>query len=353
MTGIMEKPELALDPDLQRQGAETVMAANEYMSKKIGINSCARGTCLKPEGSNSARLGTSSGIHTHPAKRFIRHVQANFMEKPYQLMAEVNPLACEPSVWSSNGTDGVIKFAVEVPDGSKLRNQMPALELLAAVKSTQINWVMQGKNVDRCTKPWLSNNVSNTITVKDEEWDDVSRYIYDNRDYFTAVSLLAYCGDKDYPQAPFTSVHTAREIVSEYGDGSVFASGLIEDALRYFNNRLWDACDTVLGISSLGKEIDDLWEHNRSAFNELEGTINYLNRKRLWVERAKKFADKYFDGDIKKMTYCLKDVYNWKIYCDLKREYKHVDYTLLQESEDNTNHIQDVACRGGACEISW
>lgn len=353
MTGIMEKPELALDPSLQRQGAETVMAANEFMCKKIGINPAARNTCLKPEGSNSARLGTSSGIHTHPWKRFIRHVQANLLETPYQLMAEINPKACELSVWSTNGTDAVIKFVVEVPDGSKLRSQMPALELLEAVKSTQINWVMAGKDVDRCTKPWLSNNVSNTITVKDEEWDDVTRYIFSNREYFTAVSLLAYCGDKDYPQAPFTSVLTAREIVSEYGDGSVFASGLIDDALRYFDNKLWDACDTVLGISGLAKEIDDQWEHNRPIFNEAEGTINYLNRKRLWIERAKKFAERYFDGDIKQMTYCLKDVYNWKIYSDLKREFKHVDYTLLQETEDNTNVIADAACAGGKCEINW
>ena len=80
------------------------------------------------------------------------------------------------------------------------------------------------------------------------EWDDVEKFIYENRKHFAGISLLSSTGDMDYPQAPFCTVHTPIEIVKEYGDGSLMASGLIVDGLRVFNNNLWAFCDCVLGI---------------------------------------------------------------------------------------------------------
>ena len=330
LTGTMEKHDLVLSEKVLRNGAKIAVDTNKIMAKKIGINQAARVTCLKPEGTSSSMLGTSSGIHPHHAKRYIRHVQANILEAPYQHFKQVNPQACEKSRWSANNTDEVIKFPIEVPDGAKLKNQLPAVEMSSVVKDTQKYWVNSGKNKALCTQDYLSHNVSNTVTVKPDEWDDVTKYIYDNRKYFAGISLIPQSGDKDYPQAPFTTVYTSREIVKEYGDAALWCSGLIELGLNAFDNNLWAACDYV--------------------------TLNQANKedhesKLMFVTKMKNFAGKYFDGDVRRLTYCMKDVYNWKIYCDLFHGFKKVDYTQLLETEDNTAGIEEVSCAGGACLI--
>jgi ribonucleoside-triphosphate reductase len=330
LTGIMEKHDLVLTEKVLKQGAKIAVETNKEFAKKININQAARVTCLKPEGTSSSMLGTSSGIHPHHARRYIRHVQANVLEAPYQHFKKVNPQACEKSSWSANNTDEVVKFPIEVPDGAKLKNQLPAIEMLAIVKDTQKNWVYSGKNRSLCTQEYLSHNVSNTVTVKPDEWSAVTKYIYDNRKYFAGISLIPQSGDKDYPQAPFTTVYTSREIVKEYGDAALWCSGLIELGLNAFNNNLWAACDYV--SMNQAKDAD---EENKLKF----------------VTKTKNFAGKYFDGDIKRLTYCMKDVYNWKIYCDLFHSFKKVDYTQLLESEDNTAGIEEISCAGGACLI--
>jgi ribonucleoside-triphosphate reductase (thioredoxin) len=330
LTGIMEKHDLVLSEKVLRQGAKIAVDTNKEMAKKIGINQAARVTCLKPEGTSSSMLGTSSGIHPHHAKRYIRHVQANVLEAPYQHFRSYNPQACEKSRWSANNTDEVVKFPIEVPDGSKLKNQLPAIEMLTIVKDTQKNWVNSGKNKNLCTQDFLSHNVSNTVTVKPDEWESVTKYIYDNRKFFAGISLIPQSGDKDYPQAPFTTVYSSREIVKEYGDAALWCSGLIELALNFFDNNVWAACDYA--SMNQAKDVDS-------------------SEKLLFVTKMKNFAGKYFDGDIKRLTYCMKDVYNWKIYCDLLNTFNKVDYTQLLETEDNTVGIEEISCAGGACLI--
>jgi ribonucleoside-diphosphate reductase alpha chain len=330
LTGTMEKHDIVLTEKVLTKGAKIAVDTNKELAKKIGINQAARVTCLKPEGTSSSMLGTSSGIHPHHAKRYIRHVQANVLEAPYQHFKKLNPQACEKSSWSANNTDEVIKFPIEVPDGAKLKNQLPAVEMLAVVKETQKNWVQSGKNKSLCTQDYLSHNVSNTVTVKPDEWEEVTKYIYNNRKYFAGISLIPQSGDKDYPQAPFTTVYTSREIVKEYGDAALWCSGLIELGLNAFNNNLWAACDYV--------------SMNQAKDGDAQ-------EKLLFVTKMKNFAGKYFDSDVKRLTYCMKDVYNWKIYCDLFNSFKKVDYTQLSETEDNTAGIEEISCAGGACLI--
>ena len=329
MTGIMEQHEICLDPAIQKEGARVVKKTNRELAAKIGINPAARTTCVKPEGTASCILGTSSGIHPHHAKRYIRRVQANKMENIYQHFKKTNPRACQESVWSANDSDDVVSFCIEVPDGSKLKNKIGAIGLLEYVKSTQQNWVMTGRNESLCVKDFLQHNVSNTINVKPEEWEEVAKFIYKNRRYFCGVSLLPVSGDKDYPQAPFTTVYLPSEMVSHYGDGAMFVSGLIEVALNLWEDNLWAACDSLLG---LGERVKG-------------------NGRKTWANRCQKFADKYMDGDVKKLSYCMKDVYNWKEWLDTKRKYESVDYTTCIEEQDNTKLEQEIACSGGACEI--
>lgn len=329
MTGIMERHDICLDPKIQKKGAEIVKKTNAEVAKMIGINQAARTTCVKPEGTSSCILGTSSGIHPHHAKRYIRRVQANKMEPIYQYYSEVNPRACEESVWSNNDSDDVVAFCVEVPDGSKLKNQVDAVELLQYVMSTQQNWVMSGTNPDKCTQPWLVHNVSNTINVKPEEWDAVADFIYDNRKYFCGVSLLPIAGDKDYAQAPFTTIYLPSEQIQQYGDGVMFVSGLIEVGLQLFEDNLWAACDSLLGFGQ-----------------KIKG-----REKKEYQERCQRFADKYMNGDLKRLTYAMKDVYNYKEYIDILRENQDVDFTQVIEEQNNVKAEQEWACSGGSCEI--
>lgn len=328
MTGMMDSPHICLNPDIQRHGANIVKDTNAIIAKKIGINQAARTTCVKPEGTSSCVLGTSSGIHPHHAKRYIRRVQANRLEDVYQFFKKSNPRACEESVWSANDTDEVASFCISVQDGAKTKNKLDAIDLLKYVQSTQINWVQTGTNKDLCTRDWLVHNVSNTISVKPDEWDTVRDFIYENREDFCGITLLPVTGDKDYPQAPFTSIYLPEEMIKFYGDGAIFVSGLIEQALSLFEDNLWKASEYLLGVLNV------------------KGSS-----KKEWVDRCKKFAGKYFDNDLRRLSYCMKDVYNYKLWTELNQEYQEIDWDMLYEEDDNTKVNQELACVGGACLI--
>jgi ribonucleoside-diphosphate reductase alpha chain len=336
---MMDNPDVLLNAEIQRRLAKYVLEVNEEIAQKIGINPTARATCIKPAGTTSCVLGTASGIHPHHATRYIRRSQGNYLEPPLQYFKKHNPTAVEKSVWSANGTDEIIAFCIEVPKGARTKNDTDAKTLLEYVKLTQENWVMSGTCPERCAKPWLTHNVSNTISVRGNEWDLVTDFIYENRKYFCGVSLISIDGDKDYPQAPFSAIYTPIEIAKIYGDGSLMASGLIVDGLHAFNNNLWAACDAALGR---GEPVPEGEDQNPVWMSKSD-----------WVRRAQQFADRYFENDVRQMTYCLKDVANWKYWCDLRREYKDIDYSGMVEDQDNTKQAQEWACAGGSCSVQF
>lgn len=369
ITGIMDNPEVLLVPEIQRKGAHIVKETNKKIAKLIGINPSARCTTVKPAGSTSTILGTASGIHPNHARRYIRRVQANILEFPVQHVEKLNPLAVETSVWSTNNTDKVVSFLCEVPKGAIVKNDLSAVDMLKQVKSTQQNWVKHGTNLDLCVNKNAIHNVSNTCTVMDHEWDDVTKYIYENRQSFAGISLLAASGDLDYVQAPFTTVLNPKEITETYGDAAVFASGLIVDGLNSFDNNLWAACDVVLGrgepvphikeIEQFEDEYENIFSKTVSAddiphIKELEKAIEYKS-KAEWVRRAHQFADRYFSGDRKRMSHCLKHVSVWKSWCDIKREDKEIDWSTVVEEDPGYVSVDTIgaqACAGGKCEIA-
>ena len=333
MTGMMDCPEIAFNPEIQRKGAKIIKKVNEHVAKLIGINKAARTCCVKPSGSCSLMIGSSSGIHPQHARRYIRRIQANNNEFPLKYYESINPKAVETSVWSNTGTDKVVMFTCEVPSGSITKNQIGAIELLEKVKLTQQNWVEYGTREECSYKPYLRHNVSNTCSVKPNEWDDVTDYLFKNRKYFTGVSLLSVFGDKDLPQTPLTTIYTADEIAKQYGNASMFASGLIVHAHKAFNNNLYKACNCLIGLETINEQ-DEC--------------------QKQWIERVQKFAKRYFDGDIKRVTYLLKDVDNLKLWCDLNRTPKEIDWSLVQEPNPYSIAIDTtgaIACAGGKCEL--
>lgn len=200
MTGMFDSPAVACDSTNQQIVSKLVKEWNAQFAAAIGINPAARTTLIKPSGTTSLELGcVASGHHPHHARRYIRRVTADELEHVFQAFKAVNPHMC---VRKPDGKY-VIEFPVEAPPGAIVKADLGAIQFLEMVKSTQQNWVIPGsRTLD------MVHNVSNTVTVKPEEWDDVADYLWKNRDYFTGVSLLSSSGDKDYAFAPMEEVKT-------------------------------------------------------------------------------------------------------------------------------------------------
>ena len=333
MTGMMDSPNISFDPVVLERGANVVKEVNEKVAKIIGINKASRTTCIKPAGTTSCILGTSSGIHPCHSNKYFRRVQSNNLEEPLKFFKKYNPQAVEMSVWSAGKTDEVITFLCKSKPGALTRVDISAIGLLEKVKLVQKHWVTAGKNNDCCVQSWLNHNVSNTITIKKEEWNSTAKFIYDNRAYFAGISMLGDSGDMTYHQAPFQAIYTPREIIKMYGEGSIFASGLISHANDAFDNNLYAACATLL------------------EYGEKLEMTDKIDKKVIWITQAKKFAKNYFTGDILKMTYCLKSIDSFKTWCDLKRTSRHVPWKKFIEEIDNTKSSEYIACSGNSCEI--
>lgn len=334
ITGWMNNPDVLFNEDNMKEAAEEVKKWNKVVAGLIGINPAARCTAVKPSGNASVLLGTASGIHGEHSPMYFRNVQMNDQDDVLSLIQKTNPNMVEESVWSSTGTDKVVSFPVVSKEGSVYKQDLLGVKQLDYVKKAQQVWIEHGTNVELCVDKNLRHNVSNTITVDD--WDEVEQYIYDNRQWFAGISLLSAMGDKAYPQAPFTEVFTAEQIVSKYGDASLMASGLIVDGLHAFNNNLWVACDTVNG-----------WGETLSP-DKKEDLL-----KRDWIRRANKFACNYFNSDVLEMTNCLKDCFNLHKWATITGNLVKVDFSseLQQKQYVDADSLAGAACAGGACEI--
>lgn len=204
MTGMQDAPDIALDPELQRMCAEIVVNLNASLSAKLGIRRAARCTVVKPAGTTSLALGcVGSGIHPHHSKRYIRRVTADGLEFVFQAFRRQNPHMC---VQKPDGK-WVIEFAVEAPEGARLKEHFSAVEFLEMVRSTQQNWIVPGTTRES-RSPGLRHNVSNTAQVRDGEWGEVADFLWAHRTEFTGVSMIPDTGDTIYPFAPFEAVKT-------------------------------------------------------------------------------------------------------------------------------------------------
>ena len=208
--GFMDNPNVLFDPEILRKGANLCRATNRFVAEALGIKPAAKITTCKPEGTASLLLDAASGIHPHHARHYFRRVQANRKEPIYSFFKTVNPQMTEPSVYSPH-TDDVITFPVSAADGAILRKDLNALQFLQLVMLVQQSWVIPGGDPES-RSAGLHHNVSNTCTVRPDEWDAVADFIWANRALFTGVSLLQDAGDKAYAQAPREEVMTDADI---------------------------------------------------------------------------------------------------------------------------------------------
>lgn len=333
ITGWMSRPEL-FNVDILKRGAEIVKNTNSEVSKLIGINEAARTTTVKPSGNSATILKTSSGIHPEHSKRFFRIMQLNKDSETSKWLEKNTPTILEESKWSNSNTDYVVYAPCENHEKVIVKDEMRGIKHLEMIKLVQNSWINNGKRNELCYNENTTHNVSNTVIIDD--LDEIVNYVFENQDYFAAVSFLSATGDKDYIQAPFTSVLNTEELVEKYGDGVIFMSGLVVDGLHYFDDDLWTAVSHVM---------DDT--------KKLTGDRDQTLLKKDWIRRVKKFAKNYFKGDLNQTMYCMKDVHLWHKWNVVCRDFKLVNFSeiLTKPEYEDISKYGAISCSGGACEI--
>ena len=192
MTGIASGKVLGLDTT---EAAKVVKKENQRVAKLLDINTAARTTTVKPAGTTSLTLGTSSGIHAWHNDYYIRRLRVGKNEAIYTYLSIFHPDMIEDEYFRPHDT-AVISIPQKAPEGAIMRTES-ALQLLRRVAKISNEWVNPGTRSGQNT-----HNVSATISIKEAEWADVGEWMWENRKVYNGLSVLPYDGGT-YKQAPF------------------------------------------------------------------------------------------------------------------------------------------------------
>tara|TARA_Y100001937_G_scaffold14776_2_gene20024 strand:- start:41861 stop:43720 length:1860 start_codon:yes stop_codon:yes gene_type:complete len=195
MTGIASGKVSSLD---LAEAAKIVKKENEFIARLLGINSSARCTTVKPAGTTSLTLGTSSGIHAWHNDYYLRRIRVGKNEAIYTYLSVNHPELIEDCVFRGHDT-AIISIPQKAPKGSTLRTESP-FDLLERIKKIATEWVKPGHR-----KGSNTHNVSATVSLKEDEWDKAGKWMWENRDYYNGLSVLPYDGGT-YTQAPFEDI---------------------------------------------------------------------------------------------------------------------------------------------------
>jgi ribonucleoside-triphosphate reductase (thioredoxin) len=192
MTGIASKSNLNLNYE---EAAQVVKETNNVISAALNINRAARTTAVKPAGTTSLVLGTSSGIHAWHNDYYIRRMRLGKNEAIYTYLAINHPELLEDEYFNPT-SQSVISVPQKAPNGAITRHES-TLDLLERVKLISKDWVKQGHNKGNNT-----HNVSCTVSVRDDEWKIIGEWMWVNKEYYNGLSVLPYHGGT-YKQTPF------------------------------------------------------------------------------------------------------------------------------------------------------
>jgi ribonucleoside-diphosphate reductase alpha chain len=192
MTGIASGKVLELD---MKKAAQAVKKENKRVASLIGVKHATRTTCVKPAGTTSLALGTSSGVHAWHNEYYIRRLRVGKNEPIYTYLVISHGNLVEDEYFRPHDT-AVIAIPQKAPEGAITRNES-ALQLLKRVKKVSEEWVKNGHFRGQNT-----HNVSATISIKDAEWIDVGEWMWENRKFYNGLSVLPFDGGT-YVQAPF------------------------------------------------------------------------------------------------------------------------------------------------------
>jgi ribonucleoside-diphosphate reductase alpha chain len=180
------------------EAVECIKKENERVANLIGINKAARTTCVKPAGTTSLTLGTSSGIHAWHNDYYIRRIRLGKNEALYTYLLINHPELLEDDIFRPHDT-ACVCVPQKAPEGAVLRTES-ALDLLTRVKEISQRWVANGFRSGQ-----NGHNVSATITIKPNEWDIVGEWMWENRNIYNGLSVLPH-SDHTYKQAPFEDI---------------------------------------------------------------------------------------------------------------------------------------------------
>jgi len=193
LTGIMDSPlmngkESGLEKRLETLRGVAV-EANKYWAEKFGINQSTAITCVKPSGTVSQLVDSSSGIHARHNPYYIRTVRGDNKDPLTEFM-KASGIPSEPDYMKPEHTT-VFSFPMKAPTGSVCRNDMSAIEQLEL-------WKIYAKH-------WCEHKPSVTISVKESEWVPVGAWCWENFEYLSGVSFLPF-SDHTYQQAPYQDI---------------------------------------------------------------------------------------------------------------------------------------------------
>ena len=195
MTGIGSGAILKYD---LKKAADLAKEVNAEVAEKIGINKAARVTTVKPSGTSSLVLGTSSGIHAWHNDYYIRRIRVGKNEAIYTYLSINHPELVEDDFFKPT-IQAVISVPQRAPEGSILRTE-DVMDMLERTKKFNVQWVKKGHRRGANT-----NNVSATVSIKEGEWEKVGQWMWENKETFNGLSVLPYFGGT-YTQAPFEDI---------------------------------------------------------------------------------------------------------------------------------------------------
>jgi len=199
MTGIGSGVVVGFD---MNKAADIVKRENSRVAKLIGINKSSRCTTVKPAGTTSLTLGTSSGIHAWHNDFYIRRLRVGKNESIYNYLINSHPELIQDEYFRPHDT-AVIEIPQKAPKDAILRTESP-FQLLERVKLVANEWVKAGHR-----KGSNSHNVSATISLKEDEWDKAGEWMWNNRNDYNGLAVLPYNGGT-YTQAPFEDITEER-----------------------------------------------------------------------------------------------------------------------------------------------
>jgi ribonucleoside-triphosphate reductase (thioredoxin) len=194
MTGIASGRILKYD---LREAAEEVKHMNLEVSSKLGIQFAARCTTIKPSGTTSLVLGTSSGIHAWHNDYYLRRVRIGKNEALYQYLYITHPELLEDD--QLNSKQAIICIPQKAPEGSILRTE-DVMELLERIKKFNTDWVRNGFR-----RGSNANNVSATVSIQEGDWQKVGEWMWENKASYNGLSVLPF-DSGNYKQAPFEDI---------------------------------------------------------------------------------------------------------------------------------------------------
>ena len=192
MTGIGSGRVLGYD---MKKAADIVKRENSRVARLLDIKKAARTTTVKPAGTTSLTLGTSSGIHAWHNEYYIRRLRVGKNEAIYLYLNQNHPKLVEDDYFRPHDT-AIISIPQKAPEGSIIRTESP-FELLERVKKVANEWVKSGHRSGS-----NGHNVSATISLKEEDWELAGEWMWENREYYNGLSVLPYDGGT-YVQPPF------------------------------------------------------------------------------------------------------------------------------------------------------